>query len=137
VTADVHYLADASAITRLVDPEVAEQLSPLVEAGQVATCGVIDLTLFALVDDPDEMEEVKASRTLAFPWLETTDQDLRRALAVQALLAAQGQRVDWPTLIVAAVAERHGLTVIHNNSGLERISRVTGQTVKCVVPGRH
>jgi predicted nucleic acid-binding protein len=136
VTTDVRYLADASAITRLVDPEVAEQLSPLVEAGQVATCAVIDLTLFALLNDPDEMEEVKASRTLAFPWLETTDQNLRRALEVQALLVAEGQTVQWAALVVAAVAERHAATVLHNSSGFDRISRITGQSVRSVMRQR-
>lgn len=37
------YLADKSALARLPNPAVAGVLAPLIEAGQVATCGVVDL----------------------------------------------------------------------------------------------
>jgi len=130
VTTDVRYLADTSAIVHLVHPEVAAVLSPLVQAGQVATCGVIDLELFALVADPTELGEIRATRALAFPWLTTTDKDFRRALEAQALLAAEGQRVSWQALVVAAVAERHQVVVLHCNSEFEHIAKVMGVCVE-------
>ena len=77
----------------------------------------------------------RTSRSLAFPWLSTQDDDLRRALAVQALLADAGHHpVPWPALVVAAVAERHQVTVLHYDPTFPLIAKVTGQTVEWVVP---
>ena len=39
-----------------------------------------------------------------------------------------------PDLIIAAVAEDHGLSVLHYNADFELIAAVTGQSVQWVVP---
>lgn len=128
------YLVDSSAIVRLVEPEVAALLGPLVADGLVATCGIVDLELFGRITDADARAEVQATRTAAFTWLPTVDDDFRRALAVQALLAAEHMRhrVDWPALIVAAVAERHGVAVLHSSTAFDWIAKVTGQAMEWV-----
>jgi predicted nucleic acid-binding protein len=124
----VQYLADASAIIRLTEPEVATALSPLIQAGEVATCAATELALLSLLRDPATHREVRAIRATAFPWLETRDEDLRRALDVQALLVESGHPgVSWPSLVVAAVAERHRTTVLHYDSTFSLISGITGQ----------
>jgi predicted nucleic acid-binding protein len=72
---------------------------------------------------------------LAFPWLSTQDDDLRRALAVHALRADAGHHpVPWPALVVAAVAERHQVAVLHYDPTFPLIAKVTGQNVEWVVP---
>jgi hypothetical protein len=81
----VRYLVDTSTIVRLNNSEVAQTLTPLVEAGQVAACAVIDLQLFSLVSEPVQLDEVRALRAASFAWLATDDVDLRRALQVQRL----------------------------------------------------
>jgi len=53
---------------------------------RIATCAVIDLALFSRVRDPTALAKVRASRAAAFPWLPTADEDLLRALEVQAWL---------------------------------------------------
>src|SRR5262249_16066825 len=54
---------------------------------------------------------------------------------VHAELAEQGQHhVAWPDLIVAAVAERHQVTVLHYNPAFALIAKVTGQHVEWVIP---
>jgi len=126
----VRYLADTSAIIRLIRPETAARLAPLIEAGQVATCGVVDLALFGLVTEPAELTGLRNSRALAFPWLATTDDDLRRALEIQVALTEQRQH--WLELIVAAVAERHQVTVLHHNAVFDGIAQVTGQAAQWV-----
>jgi len=45
MAAVARYLADTSALARLRHPPVAEMLGPLIEAGLVATCGVIEFEL--------------------------------------------------------------------------------------------
>jgi predicted nucleic acid-binding protein len=128
------YLVDSSAIVRLGEPEVAAVLEPLVARGLVATCGVVDLELFGRVADADDRAQIAATRAAAFHWLPTTDDDLRRALEVQALVAAghTPQRAGWPPLVVAAVAERHGHVVLHSSPDFDGITKVTGQTVEWV-----
>src|SRR5262249_22574455 len=105
---DVRWLVDSSAISRLVRAEAAELLGPLLDAGQVGTCGVIDLRLYARLRDLAVLPTVSSVRAASFHWLAMEDQDFRRALEVQALLAEHGQRLaGGPGLLVAAVAERH------------------------------
>jgi predicted nucleic acid-binding protein len=131
----VRYLVDTSAIVRLTNGEVAQTLTPLVEAGQVATCAVVDLELSALMAVPVELDEVRTLRAASFAWLATDDVDLRRALEVQRLLADDGRhRAGWPALVVAAIAERHQADVLHYNPVFDHIAKVTGQPVQWVVP---
>lgn len=60
---------------------------------------------------------------------------MERALEVQAELAAVSQHrsVPLPDLIVAAYAEHHGLTVLHDDSDYDRIAAVTRQSTRWVV----
>ncbi|MFC5265681.1 hypothetical protein ACFPJ1_26525 [Kribbella qitaiheensis] len=48
-------------------------------------------------------------------WLATEDADFRRAIEVQGLLAAKANHraASTPGLLIAAVAERHGVTLVH------------------------
>ena len=135
---EVRYLADVSVITHLVHAEVARVLGPLLDAGQVGTCGVVDLGLYALVRDPSDLEHlaaVMAWRSASFGWLPTEDLDLHRAVRVQALIAETGQRLSaWPALVVAAVAERHQVSVLHYHPDFDLIGKVTGQQTRWVVP---
>jgi predicted nucleic acid-binding protein len=50
----------------------------------------------------------------------------------------QGQAVlAWTRLVVAAVAARHGATVLHNAGDFELIATVTGQpATRIAVPGQ-
>jgi hypothetical protein len=63
------------------------------------------------------------------------DRDMRRALQVQGRLAAAGQKGrKVPDLIIAAVAERTGLTVLHYDHDFDLIGGITGQATEWVVP---
>jgi len=136
VLAKVRHLIDSSAITKLAHPTVADVLIPLIDAGTAATCGVIDLSLLANMHEPADLSLVATIRAAAFQWLPTEDQDFRRALAVQALLAETGKQLPpWPELVVAAVAERHGVAVLHCSSGYDVIGKVTGQEMRWAAEG--
>lgn len=56
----------------------------------------------------------------------------RRALEVQAVLADQGQHraPSVPDLLIAAVAERSGLTVLHCDKDFDLVAGMTGQPVE-------
>jgi predicted nucleic acid-binding protein len=55
---------------------------------------------------------------------------------VQAALAARGQHraASIPDLLIAACAQRHGVTVLHYDGDFDLIAEVTGQPVQWVVP---
>jgi predicted nucleic acid-binding protein len=115
MAAVARYLADTSALARLRHPPVAEVLGPLIEAGLVATCAVIEFELAWAARTSAELDELRADRDAGYEWLATQDEDWRRALQVQAELWRSGQMrsVGLPDLLVAAVAEREHVTVLH------------------------
>lgn len=130
------YLADTSALARLRYDPVAAALGPMIEAGLVATCGVIEFELGWATRSGTEFDELRADRDAGYEWLPTHDEDWRRALDVQATLWRGGQvrAVGFPDLLTAAVAERERVTVLHYDSDFDLIARVTGQPVQWVVP---
>ena len=136
MAAVARYLADTSALARLRHPPVAEVLGPLIEAGLVATCGVIEFELAWATRTAAAFDELRADRDLGYEWLATHDEDWRRALEVQAVLWRSGQMrsVGLPDLLVAAVAERERVTVLHYDADYEIIAKVIGQAIRWVVP---
>jgi predicted nucleic acid-binding protein len=130
------YLADTSALARLRYGPVAVVLGPMIEAGLVATCGAVEFELGWATRSGKEFDELRADRDAGYEWLPTHDQDWRRALDVQATLWRGGQvrAVGFPDLLIAAVAERERVTVLHYDSDYELIAGITGQSVQWVVP---
>lgn len=130
------FLADKSALTRRdTRPEVRAVIEPMLLAGQIATCGIVDLELLYSASSPSVYERL-ASALRALPRVSVTEAVLDRALEVQAHLAKRSQHraVPLPDLIVAACAESAGLTVLHYDADYDRIAKVTGQPVQWVLP---
>src|ERR1022692_4201941 len=94
-------LADTSALARLRHPPVAEVLGPLIEAGLVATCGVIEFELAWAARTSAELDELRADRDAGYEWLATLDEDWRGGLQVQAALwrGRQGRGGGFPELL--------------------------------------
>lgn len=130
------HLADTSALARLRRPAVASALGPMIEAGLVATCGVIEFELGWAARTADEFDEIRADRQTGYEWLATHDEDWHRALQVQAALWRSGQlrAVGFPDLLIAAVAERERVTIVHYDSDYDLITHITGQPTQWVVP---
>ena len=130
------YVADTSALARLRYQSVAAALGPLVEAGLVATCGVIEFELGWATRTTAEFDQLRADRDVGYEWLATHDEDWRRALDVQGTLWRRGQvrAVGFPDLLVAAVAERERVTVLHYDADYDLIAHITGQPAQWIVP---
>lgn len=130
------HLADTSALARLRHPSVAAVLGPLIEAGLVATCGVVESELSWAARTADEFDELRADRDAGYEWLAIHDEDWHRALRVAAALWRAGRirAVGFPDLLIAAVAERERVTVLHYDSDYDLIAEVTGQRAQWVVP---
>jgi predicted nucleic acid-binding protein len=65
-------------------------LVPLIEAGVVATCGVIEFELGRATRSSAELDQLRADRDAGYEWLATHDEDWRRALDVQGSLWRSG-----------------------------------------------
>lgn len=130
------YLADKSALTRRdTRPEVRAVIEPLLLAGRIATCGVVDLELLYSARDAATYQQL-ARALQGMPRVPVDERTIERAIEVQGILASTSQHraVPLPDLIIAACAESHGLTVLHYDGDFDLIAKVTAQATKSVLP---
>ena len=129
------YLAEKSVWARLTKPSVRAAVALRVERGLIGTCPIIDLEILYSARTGSEHDHFRAQRA-AFEYFPMTDEIAQRAVEVQGLLAqrAQHRSVSIPDLLIAATAERYGLTVLHYDGDYDRIATLTGQAAEWVVP---
>ena len=129
------HLADTSALARLHHDDVAARVSPMFLGGRVATCAIVDLEVLRSARDAAEHEDIWFERQL-LPRAPITEACTNRAIAVQAELCARGQHRGIPIsdLLIAAAAERDGLSVLYYDHDFDLIAEVTGQPTEWVVP---
>jgi predicted nucleic acid-binding protein len=130
------FLADKSALARgETRPEVHDVLKPLLVAGEIATCGILNLELlYSARDRATYRALVEALRGM--PQASIDDAVVSRALGVQAMLAERSQHrvVPLPDLLIAACAEQANLTVLHYDADFDRIAELTAQPTQWIVP---
>lgn len=128
-------LVDKSAEARWHEPTVAAILDPLSQEGVLATCAIMDLELLFSARNGAEHTKLARLRT-GFLYLDTTEPILQRAKQLQGLLAKKGQHraVSIPDLVIAAVAEHYGATVLHYDKDFDLIARVSRLRSAWVVP---
>ncbi len=133
---NVRYLLDKSAAWRSHVLAVRERLEPLMDHGLLARCGVSDLEAGVSARSAADHRALRQYRLDALEYLTTPDTVWDRAWEVQEALAADGlhRTVKIPDLITAAVAEHHGVAVIHYDRDFDRIATITGQPVEWVIP---
>ncbi|MCY3548426.1 MAG: PIN domain nuclease [Gemmatimonadetes bacterium] len=128
-------LIDKSALARMSYPQVRARLVPILEAGEAATCAVIDLEVLYSTRNASDHARTRRRRSLAYRRVELTEAMFQRAIEVQGLLALRGHhRVPIPDLIIAAAAEHAGMVLLHYDADFDRIAAVTGQSMEWVVP---
>jgi len=129
------FLADKSALTRRdTRPEVRQVLEPLLVAGEIATCGIVDLELLYSASSRATYRSLSEALR-GMPRVALEEASVRRALEVQMMLAERSQHraVPLPDLLVAACAEKAGLTVLHYDADFDRIAALTGQDARWIV----
>jgi predicted nucleic acid-binding protein len=129
------YLIDKSALARMPIEAVRARLAPIIEAGEAATCSVIDLEVLFSARNAGEHERIRQRRSLAYHRVPITEAILQRAIDIQAELARSGShRVPIPDLIIAAAAEDAGLTLLHYDQDYDLIASITCQPAEWAVP---
>jgi len=129
------FLADKSALARMPYPSVGDVLGPLILAGDIATCGIIDLEVLFSARNHADFMRTRALRLRAFVRVSMEQADFDRAMDTMEALAMRGQHraASLPDLLIAAVAERAGLCILHYDEDFDRIAAVTSQPVQWVV----
>ena len=136
LSSPLSHLLDASAFHRSHRPAVQLVLEPLVLNGAVARCGVLELELLFGARNQADFFRTRRNLTASLPLVATEQRDFDRAADVLELLARRGQHraVKLPDLILAAIAERAALTVLHYDQDYDVIANLTGQPVQWIVP---
>jgi predicted nucleic acid-binding protein len=127
------WLADTSVLTRLANSAVRESVAPLVEQGRVGRCALSDLEVGFSARNANEWDALQRALSV-LPLVDVVSSDLDQARETQRALAAtglKGRKV--PDLIIAAVALRKELTVLHYDRDFELIAQVTGQPTRWAV----
>lgn len=118
-------------------PAVQARLAPVLEAGEAATCAIIDLEVLYSTRNAEDHAQVRARRALAYERVALDEAIFERAIEVQGQLARTGRhRIPIPDLVIAAAAESAQLVVLHYDRDFDVIAEVTGQPTEWVVaPG--
>jgi predicted nucleic acid-binding protein len=135
VAAPTHLVGN-SVIARTGKPLVAAALEAKVLGGLLASCSITALEQLFSARNGEEHRARRADIELRYALVPIDQATLDRAVEVQGLLAdkAQHRAASIPDLVVAAAAERAGLTVLHYDADFELIATVTRQPTEWVVP---
>jgi predicted nucleic acid-binding protein len=129
-------LVDTSVWAQRRNPAVGPWFDAALLRNQIALCDQILLELLMYPVRSEDFDQLVYNLS-AVPLISMTAADWVRAREVQALLAHQrrGQHksVKIPDLLIAATAERAGLTLVHYDQDYELIESVTGQAQRWVV----
>lgn len=129
------YMIDKSAPARMQHAQVRSRLGPIIDAGEAATCSIVDLEVLYSTRNREDHARTRARRELAYRRVELTETIFQRAVDVQGLLAGRGRhRLPIPDLVIAAAAEHAGMTLLHHDADFDTIGGVTGQQAEWVAP---
>jgi predicted nucleic acid-binding protein len=133
------YLVDTSAFTRLSQmPDLFEKWRTPAEGGKLVVCSLTELEIFYSARSSVHRCKLEAELKCLYNWTFVPDRIHRRAAEVQKALTDRGShRSAGPVdLLVAAVAEEHGMTLLHYDGDFEQVTEVTGQpTLWLAKPG--
>lgn len=123
------YVGDTSAWNRSnASHEIAERWTELIGARQLAISTPVSLELLYSARGPGDYAALQ-DELLGLPFLPLIESAAERASATQDLLVLTGQhRGPKPIdLLIAAIADVHGATLLHYDRRFDAIARVTGQ----------
>lgn len=127
------WLVDKSALVRLAASPDAEEWAARIKRRLVRITSVTRLEIGFSARSGGALRDAAARPPLSLLPVEyLTPAVEERAVEVQALLADKGTHrgPSIPDLLIAAAAERGGLTVLHVDKDYDLIAEVTGQPVE-------
>lgn len=137
MTTPANWLVDKSALRPHV-PAFADVLIPRIAAGRVAVCLVTELEVGYSARSTKDFERTRENVVGPLIPVGMPYRAEDRAREIQAELVARGQHraVAIPDVLVAAIADVEGLTVLHYDGDFDIVAEVTGQPTEWIVsPG--
>jgi len=128
------YLIDTSALARVLLGQNTAEWDDRIGAGLVAICDITELEVLHSARSTADRERVKSALDSHYTWCPMPDGIYRRARVVQEQLTAKGEHRSAGTvdILVAAVAEEAGLTLLHYDRDFDTIARTTGQPARMI-----
>jgi predicted nucleic acid-binding protein len=127
------WLVDKSALVRLSASKDAELWADRISRGllRITTMTLLEVG-FSARSGPELREGFQRPPLSLMPVEFMTPAAERRAVEIQMVLADQGRHraPSVPDLLIAAVAERSALTVLHLDRDFDLIADITGQAVE-------
>ena len=130
------YLIDTSAHARSQHPVIRNVIAGLIADRAAATCVTVDLEAGYSGRDVADVQEIARRRRELYVVLPVSEVIADRARDVQVRMAARGHHraAGVIDLLTAAVAEHHGVVILHYDADFEHIAATTGQPHRWVVP---
>ena len=130
------YLIDTSAQARSQHPVIRNVIAGLIADRAAATCVTVDLEAGYSGRDVADVREIARRRRELYVVLPVSEVIADRARDVQVRMAARGHHraAGVIDLLTAAVAEHHGVVILHYDADFEHIAATTGQPHRWVVP---
>ena len=129
-------IADTSVWARSGKPGL-EWFAAALEDGRIAICDQVAMELLWSARDIADFRATEAA-LLACPWFPVEPADWEEARRVFGELAARGplhhRQVRMPDLLIAAVAARNGLILVHYDGDFDSIASITGQPTRWAAP---
>ena len=128
------FLIDTSALFRIFTRPYRDDWADHLTSGVIATCPVVELEfLFSARSLSDRMEKQRTLRHL-LSWVPMNERAFERAAGVQLQLTEKGthRSAGAVDLLIAATAEREGLTLLTADKDFVAVAAVTGQPVRLI-----
>ncbi len=133
---DAIEMADTSVWARSARLQLAWFL-PAVENGQIAVCDMVAMEILYSARDAEDYVQTEGDLG-ACPWYVVEPADWAEARRVWRELVQRGplhhRQVKYQDLLIAAVAARNSLAVVHYDSDYDIIASVTGQPTRWAAP---
>ncbi|AQT73775.1 MULTISPECIES: PIN domain nuclease [Streptomyces] len=130
-----NFLIDTSALVRFYRRQAGSEWDQLVESGRVGLCEPVRQEFLRAVGGRPAYYEADGLLRAVFPYWTARDAVWTGTEALQRQLADAGahQCASPVDLLVAVIAQQHGLTVLHQDADFETIAKVTGQPVRRIL----
>ncbi|MFJ8437767.1 PIN domain nuclease [Kitasatospora griseola] len=129
------FLLDKSALARWGKPTVRPVLDDLSQRGLLAVSAAVEMEVLHSARSAAEADRLSHLLT-GFDYLPSPDEIWDRAKDVQrrALFRGNHRALSMADMLIAATAERHGVTVLHYDGDYDMVAAITGQPTRWVVP---
>lgn len=130
-------LVDTSVWARKSHAVLRDWFVAALEAGEIVGCDIVALELLHSARNPDEFTLIEEGLR-GLRWVEPAAGDWHRAREVYRVLGSKPgmmqRSVKHTDLLIAAAAERAGVTLVHYDADYETIAEITGQPVRWIAP---